>query len=326
MTNGSRSRKYLLTINNPTEHNFTHGKIKEILLKSKPIYFCLCDEQGQTYHTHIYVCYKNAVYFSTMKKRFPTAHIDSANGSSAENRDYIRKEGKYLNSDKKETNIPETFEEWGELPQDKATKNESVSEQVLEMVKNGCSNIEIINTFPSYCTKVNQLNTLRQEVLSDKYSKEDRILNVIYIFGDTGSGKTRFVMNKYDYTDIYKVSNYEHPFDSYNGQKVLLLDEFRSGFPISDLLQYLDRYPCRLPARYTDKVACYTDVYIISNEDLSEQYINIQNDKPESYQALLRRINKVLHFKKNDIPFDCSDTPIITEIPIDNYLRGQNNV
>lgn len=326
MAKDTRSRKYQLTINNPIEHDFSHDKIKEILFKSNPIYFCLCDEQGQTYHTHIYVCYENAVYFSTIKNRFPTAHIENTRGSSSENRDYIRKEGKYLNSDKKETNIPETFEEWGDLPQDKGTKNESVSEQVLEMVKNGCGNIEIITTFPSYCTKLNQLDTLRQAILNDKYSKEDRVLNVTYIFGDTGSGKTRFVMNSYNYEDICKVSNYEHPFDSYNGQKVLLLDEFRSGFPISDLLQYLDRYPCRLPARYTDKVACYTDVYIISNEDLSEQYINIQNDKPESYQALLRRINKVLYFKKNDIPFDCSDTPIIIEIPLDNYLRGQNDV
>ncbi len=326
MAKDTRSRKYQLTINNPIEHDFSHDKIKEILLKSNPLYFCLCDEKGETYHTHIYVCYENAVYFSTMKNRFPTAHIETAHGSSAENRDYIRKEGKYLDSDKKDTNIPETFEEWGILPQDKATKNESVSEQVLEMVKNGCSNVDIITTFPSYCTKVNHLNTLRQEILNDKYSKEDRNITVTYIFGDTGSGKTRFVMNSYDYIDIYKVSNYEHPFDSYNGQKVLLLDEFRSGFPISDLLQYLDRYPCRLPARYTDKVACYTEVYIISNEDLSEQYINIQNDKPESYQALLRRMNKVLYFKKNDIPFDCSDTPIITEIPLDNYLRGQNDV
>lgn len=322
MTKNTRSRKYLLTINNPIEHNFAHETIKDVLIKSKPIYFCLCDEKGKTYHTHIFVCYENAVYFSTMKKRFPTARIDTVRGSSLENRDYIRKEGKYLDSDKKDTNMPETFEEWGEIPQDKATKNETVSEQVLEMVKNGCSNVEIINAFPSYCTKVNQIDTLRQTILSDKFSKEDRILNVTYIFGDTGSGKTRFVMNSFDYTDIYKVSNYEHPFDSYNGQKVLLLDEFRSGFPISDLLQYLDRYPCRLPARYTDKVACYTEVYIISNEDLSEQYKTIQIEKPESFKALLRRIDKVLHFKKNDIPFDCSDAPIITEIPLDTYYKG----
>ena len=322
MAKNSKFRKYQLTINNPAEKGFTHDKIKEILLNSNPIYFCLCDEQGQTYHTHIYVCYENAVYFSTMKNRFPTAHIENVQGSSSENRDYIRKEGKYLNSDKKDTNIPETFEEWGEIPQDKATKNETVSEQVLEMVINGCSNVEIINTFPSYGTKVNQLNTLRQEILNDRYSKEDRNVKVTYIFGDTGSGKTRFVMSSYDYTDIYKVTNYEHPFDNYNGQKVLLLDEFRGGLPISDILQYLDRYPCTLPARYTDKVACFTEVYIVSNEDLSEQYINIQKEKPESYKAFLRRINKVLHFKKNDIPFDCLDTPIITEIPLDKYCKG----
>lgn len=309
-----------MTINNPTEHNFTHDVIKEILLNSNPIYFCLCDEKCGTYHTHIYVCYKEAVYFSTMKNRFPTAHIDCAKGSSLENRDYIRKEGKYLDTDKKDTNIPETFEEWGEIPKDKLAKNQSVAEQVCEMVKNGFSNIEIINVFPSYCTKINHLNVFREEFLNEKYSKQNRNVDVTYIFGATGTGKTRFVMEKYDYADIYKVTNYEHPFDNYNGQSILLLDEFRSGIPISDLLQFLDRYPCRLPARYSDKVACYEKVYIISNEDLSEQYLNIQREKPDTYKAWLRRINKVLCFKKNDIPFDCSDVPIIEEIPLERYI------
>lgn len=316
----TRSRKYQLTINNPIEHDYSHDRIIDILIKTNPVYFCLCDEQGQTYHTHIYVCYENAVYFSTMKNRFPSAHIETALGSSLENRDYIRKEGKYLETDKKETNIPETFYEYGEVPQDKTAKNETVSKKVLEMVKNGYSNMKIIDEFPSYCTKINHLNSLRQECLNEKYSKEDREVKVTYIFGDTGSGKTRFVMNKYLYDEIYKVTNYEHPFDNYNGQKVLLLDEFRGGIPISDLLQYLDRYPCRLPARYTDKVACYTEVYIISNEDLSSQYINIQSERAITYNAFLRRINKVLSFKKNDIPFDCSDAPIITEIPVKKYI------
>ncbi len=322
MSKDTRSRKFQITVNNPVEHDFSHDMIIDILTNSNPVYFCLCDEKGQTYHTHIYVCYENAVYFSTMKKRFPTAHIEAARGSSADNRDYIRKEGKYLDSEKKETNLPETFFEFGIMPKDKTSKNESVSEQVFEMVKNGYSNIEIITAFPSYGTKINNLNTLRQEVLNEKYSKENRNVEVIYIFGDTGSGKTRFVMDNFNYNDIYKVSNYEHPFDNYNGQKVLLLDEFRSGLPINDLLQYLDIYPCRLPARYSDKVACFDKVYIISNEDLTHLYTNIQIEKPETYNALLRRISKVLYFKKNDIPFDCSDTPIITEIPISKYLKG----
>ncbi len=54
----SRSRKYLLTINNPKDHNITHDSIKEALQKYRIKYLAMCDEIGgetQTYHTHVYI-------------------------------------------------------------------------------------------------------------------------------------------------------------------------------------------------------------------------------------------------------------------------------
>ena len=135
----TRSRKYQLTINNPIEKGYDHERIRNILDSSKPKYYCYCDEIGKDgiLHTHIYVYYENAVFFSTMKNRFPEAHIETAYGSSQENRDYIRKEGKYLDSEKKKTNHSETFKEYGEIPLDKATKNEKISDIVLEMIRDG---------------------------------------------------------------------------------------------------------------------------------------------------------------------------------------------
>ena len=77
---------------------------------------------------------------------------------------------------------------------------------------------------------------------------------------------------------------------------MLLLDEYGSNFKIRDLLNYLDGYPLTLPARYSNRVACYTKVYIISNICLSKQYTDIQWDSPAIFAALLRRINKVIHY------------------------------
>ena len=54
--------------------------------------------------------------FSTIKGRFPTAHIEKAYGSTKDNRDYIRKEGRWAETDKAETSVAGTFEEWGNLP------------------------------------------------------------------------------------------------------------------------------------------------------------------------------------------------------------------
>lgn len=298
----SRSRKYQLTINNPTEKGYDHERICNVLNDSKPLYYCLCDETGEngTPHTHIYVYYENAVYFSTMKNRFPEAHIETALGSSQENRDYIRKEGKYLNSEKKETNHSETFEEYGEMPLDKSAKNETVSEQVLQMIEDGCSDADILSRFPSCYMRLPHIERTRQTLLEERYKRKPRDVKVHYIYGETGTGKTRGVMEKYGYENVYKITNYEHPFDMYKGEPVILFDEFRSGIILADFLQYIDIYPCRLPARYADKIACFTEVYIVSNISLWEQYPNIQLEQPQSWNALIRRITDITHYTRNN--------------------------
>ena len=49
-------------------------------------------------------------------RHFYEAHIENCRGTHRENRDCIRKKGKYRDSEKAETNRPETFEESGGLP------------------------------------------------------------------------------------------------------------------------------------------------------------------------------------------------------------------
>ena len=87
-------------------------------------------------------------------------------------------------------------------------------------------------------------------------------------------------------------------FDSYSGQDVLVFEEFNSQIPIEEMLNYLDIYPLMLPARYSDKVACYTKVIITSNLPLEKQYVSEQLNKPKTYNAFLRRINYVMEYDK----------------------------
>lgn len=300
MAREKSSRKYQLTINNPLEHGFTHEQIKNNLDTLKTVYWCMCDEIGteKTPHTHIFLCSKNAIMFSTIQKRFYGAHIELARGSCQENRDYIRKEGKYLESEKRETNLIDTFEEFGEMPIERKGSNDSVSRQVLQMIKEGYTNIEIIDEFPSYMTKMAHLDKMRQTIIESANADSFRKLEVTYIFGETGTGKTRYVLEKYGYRNVYKITNYEHPFDGYENQDVILFDEFRSSLPLKDMLQYLDGYPCRLPARYSDRQACYTKVYLISNIPFEKQYCYIQENDIKSWEAFRRRITKYLNFEK----------------------------
>lgn len=303
MPRNPSTRKYLLTINNPIDNGFSHERLRAILSEFSGVrYWCMCDEVGEkgTPHTHVYVVFKNCVMFETILKRFYGAHIDVVKGNNKENRDYIRKEGKYLNDPKHETNIPETFEEWGELPPDRSSR-ELQAEQIMQMIRGGMTNAEILEECPSAYNKIPHIEQTRQTLLAERYKDEWRQLEVTYLWGDTAAGKTRSVMEKYGYSAVYRVTDYSHPFDGYKGQDVIVFEEFRSSLSIGDMLNYLDGYPLELPCRYSNKVACYTKVYLISNIPLEQQYRNVQVDNPETWNAFRRRIKDVQRMV-NDFP------------------------
>ena len=294
-----QGRKWLLTLNNPKEKAIDHQKIKDQLdLFPSLLYWCMADEKGAAEHTphaHIFFALEHPTRFSTIKRRFPTAHIDRAEGTAAECRAYVQKSGKWAKSVKAETSIPGTFEEWGELPIERQGERTDLA-LLYQMIKDGMSNYEIMEANPDYLVSLDRVERARQAVREQQYRDTFRKLEVIYIWGPTGVGKTRSVMEGQGYSDVYRVTDYAHPFDSYAGEDVLLLDEYGSNFKIRDLLNYLDGYPLTLPARYSNRVACYTKVYIISNICLSKQYTDIQWDSPATFAALLRRINKVIHY------------------------------
>ena len=100
-------------------------------------------------------------------------------------------------------------------------------------------------------------------------------------------------MEFHGYENVFRVTNYAHPFDNYKGESVIVFEEFRSSLPIADMLNYLDGYPLTLPCRYADKVACYTTVYIASNIPIEEQYVSTQHNESETYNAFLRRIHNI---------------------------------
>lgn len=316
MPRNPSSRKFQLTINNPIDHGFTHERIRAILKEcSGLLYWCLCDEVGEqgTPHTHIYLAFKNSVMFDTLYKRFYGAHIEPANGTHQENRDYVRKEGKWLNDAKHETNLADTFEEWGEMPPDRRAKD-TQAEHIVQMILDGKSNAEILEECPSAFNKLAYIEQTRQAFLDEVYKDKWRDLDITYLWGDSGAGKTRSVMERYGYHNVYRVTDYAHPFDGYKGQPVIIFEEFRSSLPISDLLNYLDGYPVVLPCRYANKIACYTKVYIISNIPLEQQYRNVQIESPETWTAFRRRIRHIEHMR-NEFPL-LPDDPTFDPVEI----------
>ena len=120
-------------------------------------------------------------------------------------------------------------------------------------------------------------------------------------------------MDTFGYENVFRVTDYLHPFDTYEGQDVLLFEEFTSSLRIQDMLNYLDGYPLKLPARYSDKQACFTKVFITTNAELTNQYPNVRDENRETWFAFLRRIKKVIWYKSKD--------EIITYNSMDEYLH-----
>lgn len=301
MSKDTQANKYQLTINNPQDCGYTHEKILQTLVGNFKTfeYACMADEQGSTFHTHIFVCFNSRIRFSTIKKHFPQAHIEKCKGTVSNNVDYIKKSGKWENDIKHGTQIEGTFKEYGTRPPDSKGKKHDMTE-LYHMVADGMTNAEILAENQDYIKDIDKLDKLRTILLTDKYKNHRRLdIKVTYISGATRTGKTRSVLNKHGDSNVYRVTDYQHPFDGYSCQPVILFDEFRCSLKISDMLNYLDVYPLELPARYTNKYACYKDVYVISNWALEKQYPEVQTDDPKSWEAFLERFKRIEVFNED---------------------------
>ena len=301
MANNSQGRKWLITVNNPKAIGLNHEAIKEILIKFSPSYYCMADEIATTgtEHTHIFILSDSPIRFSTLKNRFPMAHIDKAYGSAVENREYVCKEGKWADTDKAETSIPGTFVEWGHLPSEREEKAPLMA-RIIEDVSSGKSTTEIITDNPKLAFRIQDINILRQTLLAEKYAKEMRQLEVTYLYGASGVGKTYGIFQRFPAESICRITNYRGGngvnFDAYSCQDVLVFEEFNSQIPIEEMLCYLDIYPLMLPARYNDRVACFSKVFLTSNIPLEQQYKGVQKNKPETWRAFVRRIHNIIEY------------------------------
>lgn len=296
------------TQNGVYEYDF--DELYKTLTEKYNVLFALHDKDADNVHCHIVIQYKNQIEFDHLKKLIPYGDIEKQRGSNKECYEYcLHIDKKSRETEKQQyddscikTNI-EDLEAWKKLENKLGARNDLV--QIVEDIKNGADKYELIDNYPTqYVRYSNSFQKIKQELLERQGAETFRKLEVIYIYGSTGVGKTRYVMEKYGYQNVFRVTEYASgTFDGYNGQDVILFDEFRSSIPISKMLVYLDGYPVTLPCRYYNKQALFTKVYIISNISLQEQYKNIQVEEPKTYDALLRRITAVYNFDKSkDIP------------------------
>lgn len=269
-------------------------------------------EQGYK-HYQIYIENPTPIRFNTLKNKLFNAHIEPRNGTRRQAYDYVTKS---------ETKIGETFGN-GVISLTEESGRRNDFEAIIMLLEEGATLQEVRNQFPTqYLMYRNRIETYLSDIMKERLRGKRRDINVTYIYGKTGSGKTSFVLDKYGDENVYIMSQYPsgyndmEKFDGYNGEDVILFDEFRSSIPLSRFLRYIDRFYCELPARYNYKMAAYTQVYIVSNWTLEKQYPNIKIDYPEDYDAFMRRIHTVYNFdvsKQFPIPKFCEQLSIPKE-------------
>ena len=237
-------------------------------------------EQG-THHIQAVIQFTQSKRFSTLRNYFKNNHIERVYDFKKAI-EYCKKENDFL--------------EHGELTKQ---GHRTDIEQFTQAIIDGYSNMELLAEFPSQTQRyLSNIDKIRQMALAEHYSKELRHdLKVIYLSGSAGVGKTRYIYDTYDISDIYRVSDYNNPFDNYKGQKILVLDEYDNQLPIQLLLNVIDIYPMLLPARYHDKWACYEKVYIISNHEYNKVF-GMYND--ELNKAVKRRIDLITPYMTFD--------------------------
>lgn len=292
----TRCRCWVGTWNNP---KMTDDKFKEYwqnLYDSEMLQYAIFQrekgEQTGTIHFQFFLNFKNPQYFNKLKTSLIPAGCHFAPMISTANRciEYCSKV---------ETRVSGPYE-IGEFV---AEGQRTDLVRAIKMIDEGVSFEMICKIFPSQSLQYGrQLKERERMVSQEKQENVFRELNVTYIYGAPGVGKTREIMEKYGYSNVYRVTFYDNrAFDAYKRQDVILFDEFRSSFKITDMLNFLDGYPLELPCRYNDKTAFYTKVYIISNIPLSSQYEKVQESEPETYKAFLRRIHNVIRIDEYGI-------------------------
>lgn len=277
-----RRKKWIGTYNNPPMDFNTF--VEE--LHKLPLQYCAaCHEKASQNHYHVYLVAKSTIEAQRILSLFPGMHLEpKGHSTSKQVRDYIFKVGKH--SGKCQTL---NTAEWGELP------NESQGERTdlkaaLQMLNDGYSLKDVILNMPGTIRYMNQLRQAKTMLQKPVHGKKE----VMVLIGPTRCGKTSWVYAHNPEEDLYCVDDWDHPFDEYESESTLLLDDFRGEFSISYLLRLLDRYPVKLLARYANKQAAYTKVFITSNTPIDLWYPKID---PETRKALYARFDRVYEWK-----------------------------
>lgn len=278
------SRSWLLTLK---ASDYSRQTVEERM--SSYTYVGQLEEgKGGYLHWQVYIENKGPIRFSTLKNKFPTGHFEPRRGSRQQAFDYVTKEETRVESEPRVQN--------GEIRlSDEKGKRTDVALVRSAILDDGLSVDEVLLEYPEATWMTSMVEKLVAARDRKALGKKPRELEVLWLYGPAGSGKTSLAVDLGG-EDFYRVTDYSHAFDGYAGEKTLVLDEFDGQFSLDLLLNVLDVWPLSLPARYANRQAAYTRVILVSNEAPSSFYSWAAWSRRE---ALARRVHEVIRVASN---------------------------
>lgn len=270
MSHAERGNRWLFTLNNYSPQDLDYDTW--LYLPQNDIAYLVVGREVApstgTPHLQGYIRFHHRKRLTQVVALIPRAHWTVANGSEEQNRTYCSKGA--------------GVEERGTYdPRAGVQGRRSDLDKVADLALNGSSALEIAEAHPSdyirYHGGIERLISLHQS----RSANQMRQVSTMVLYGATRIGKTYFVYNTILPSlngGMYKTpspplrGNY-NPFDCYNNEKALFIDEFDfHNWPITLLNQILEGYPQQLQCRYNNKHANWDAVIICTNIDPTTWY------------------------------------------------------
>ncbi len=270
----ARLRNFVFTLNNYTEEE------EEALCKwahdtpELVRYAVWGHEVGESKTPHLqgYMELKKKTSFSVIKRTlFGRAHIEPRRGTAQEAADYCKKDDE------------EPFEE-GQIS---APGTRTDIAYMRDLAKAETKNADALDKCPQIMKYVRGWQFAKQ-VYAQQATAAFRKLTTTVLWGPGGCGKTRYVMDKYGPENVFIMDRPAGAiwYDGYEGQDVLLIDDFYGWMPWGHFLRVLDGYQLRLPIKGGFAWARWTKVYITSNKHPDDWYKEHKLDDEEFHRRV----------------------------------------
>ena len=290
-------RSFCWTLNNPGEWE---RKAKETWDTGLFCFLFAGMETGESGTPHLqgYAEVKHPpLKFNRLKKLplFAGAHIEKRRGTVRQAVDYCAKDGNVVI-------------EYGATNKKQGAREDLAA--LTKTIKTGATMAEIFEKHPECVFKYSKgIEVARKSLIQPRDHKIPKIIHIYY--GESGTGKTRYAVEQHPGAHMQK-PGMAHWWDGYEGQKVVILDEYRSQFQFGTLLGLLDRYNEKVQYKGGSCNLVCDKIIITMPVHPKFLYLNLERDREGRMYQLQRRIAKIYEFTgdpENPTMTDKTDEP-----------------